>query len=60
MFGEKTGGIGNQKKNQSHPDCSITEIGQNTEKSPEKLKNLAVTQTPVVAIPTRRGWRSII
>ena len=30
-----------------HPNYSIVEIGQNTEKGPEDLKRVAVTQTPV-------------
>ena len=40
-------GIGNQRKNQDHPDSSIAEICQNTQKSPGDQKRLAVTQTPV-------------
>ena len=44
---EGTGGFGNQWKNQSHSDSSITENGLNTEKSPGDLWSLAVTQTPV-------------
>ena len=30
-----------------HPNYSIGKLGQNTEKSPEDLRRLAVTQTPV-------------
>ena len=30
-----------------HPNYSIVEISQNTEKSPGDLRRLAVTQTPV-------------
>ena len=30
-----------------HPNYSIIENGQNTEKSPEDFRKLAVTQTPV-------------
>ena len=30
-----------------HPNNSIIEDGQNTEKSPSDLRRLAVTQTPV-------------
>ena len=40
-------GIGNRRKNQNHPNCSIVEIGYNTEKSPGNLRRFAVTQTPV-------------
>ena len=41
---EKTEGIGNQKKNQ---DYSIFENDQNTQKIPEDLRRLDVTQSPV-------------
>ena len=40
---ERTGGIGNQRKNRDYPDYSIAEIGQNTQKSPGDLRRLAVT-----------------
>ena len=33
--------------NRDYPDNSIVEIGKNTEKSPEDLTRLAVTQTPM-------------
>ena len=36
-----------QNTNQVHPNYSIAEIGQNTEKCPGKLRRLSVTQTPV-------------
>ena len=42
-----TGGLGNKKTSGDHPNDSIIKIGQNTEKSPEELRRLAVTQTPV-------------
>ena len=35
------------KRTSRDPDYSITKIGQNTEKSPEDLRTLAVTQTQV-------------
>ena len=44
---KKTGGNGNQKKNRDHPNLSIVEIGQNTEKIPGNLKRLVVTETPM-------------
>ena len=40
---------GNQSRRGDHPNYSITEIGQNTEKSPRDLKGLAITQTTVKA-----------
>ena len=42
-----TGRVRNWRMNQDHPNYSIAEVGQNTEKSPEHLRRLAVTQTPV-------------
>ena len=44
-FTKGTGGIGNKRTNGDHPNYSIVQIGQNTEKSPGDLKTLAVTQT---------------
>ena len=43
----KPGGIGNNGTSGDHPNYSIIEIGQNTEKSSGDSKRLAVTQTPV-------------
>ena len=37
----------NKRTSLDHLNYSIVEIGQNTEKSPEDLRRLAVTQTPV-------------
>ena len=42
-----TGEYGNKSRNRDHPNYSIVEIGQNTEKSPRDLKRLVVTHTPV-------------
>ena len=39
--------VENQTTNQGHPNYSISEIGQDTEKSHGDLRKLAVTQTPV-------------
>ena len=46
----RSGSVGNRRKNRDHPNYSIVEIGQNTEKSPGNLRRLTVTQTPVKAI----------
>ena len=46
-IGTRTGGLGNKRTSRDHPNYSIIEIGQNTEKSPGDLKRLAVTQTLV-------------
>ena len=42
-----TGGIGLRRTSGDHPNCSIVENSQNTEKSSGDLKRLAETQTPV-------------
>ena len=47
MITKGTGGVGNWRTDEDHPNHSIIENGQNTEKSPEDLRRLAVTQTPV-------------
>ena len=39
--------VGNNRTSGDHPDNSIIKISQNTEKSPEDLKRIAVIQTPV-------------
>ena len=46
--------VGHQRMNQDHPDNSIVEISQNTEKSPRELKRLAVTQTQANAGVSQR------
>ena len=42
-----TGGLRNKGMSRDHSNFYIIENGQNTEKSPEDLRRLAVTQTPV-------------
>ena len=46
-IGTGTGGFGDKRTSGVHPNYSITEIGQNTEKSPGDLRRLAVTQNSV-------------
>ena len=41
----KTRGLGNNRTSEDHPNYSIVEISQNTEKSPGDLKRLAITQS---------------
>ena len=41
------GGFGSWRPNGDHSKNSIIENGQNTEKSPEELRRLLVTQSPV-------------
>ena len=43
----RTGGIGNKGMSGDHPNYNIIKIGQNTEKSPENLRRLAVSLTLV-------------
>ena len=45
-FGKGTGGHGSWRMSGDHPNYSIVENGQNTEKSPGYLRRLAVTRTP--------------
>ena len=45
-LGKGAGTVGNQRTNRDHPNYSIVKIGQNTEKDPQHLKRLFVTQTP--------------
>ena len=42
-----TGGLRNQRTSEDHPNYSIIEIVQNTEKSPEDFSRLVVSQTPM-------------
>ena len=44
---EGTEGLGSWRTSGDHPNYTIVENGQNTEKSPGDLRRLAVTQTPV-------------
>ena len=44
MIGTKTGGLGNKRASGNNPNYCIIEVGQNTEKSPEGLRRLAVTE----------------
>ena len=44
---KRTGGLGNLRTSGDHPNNSIVENGQNTEKSPGDLRRLVVTQAQV-------------
>ena len=46
-FGTGSGGLENKRTSRDHPNYCIIKIGQNTEKVPEDLWRLVVTQTPV-------------
>ena len=41
----RIGGLGNKKTSRNHPNKSIIEISQNSEKSPGVSRRLAITQT---------------
>ena len=59
-LGRKIWGSGNQRKNQDHPNYRIIKIGQNTGKSPDNLRRLAVTQTPLKDYLLMLVWKNII
>ena len=44
---KRTGGLINWRTSGDHPNYSITENGQNTEKSPRDLRRISVSQTLV-------------
>ena len=46
-IGRWTGELGNKRTNGYQPNDNIIKIGPNTENSPEDLRKIAVTQTPV-------------
>ena len=47
MITKGTRGLGSWRTCRDHPNDSIIENGQNTEKSSGDLRRLSVTQTPV-------------
>ncbi len=59
-FGTVTGGFGIRRPNGNHPNKSIIENGQNTEKNPGNLRRLAVTQTPVKDHQLMLMWKTLI
>ena len=46
-FGKGTGKVGNWRTNRGHPNYSIVEIGQNTEKCPRDQRRIVVTRSQV-------------
>ena len=54
-IGIGTGGVVNKRTSGDHPNYSITEISQNTAKSPGDLKRRAEIQTPV-----RNHWLTLV
>ena len=55
---KETGGLGGYRISGNHPNYSIIENGQNTEKSPGDLRRLAVTQTPVKNHQLKLMWKT--
>ena len=51
-------GAGNKRTGGDHPNYSIVEIGQNTEKSAGDLQRLAVTQNPEENHPLTLVWKT--
>ena len=58
-FGIGTGGLGNKRTSGDHPNDSTVKIGRNTEKNPEDLRRLAVTQTPVKDHQLLLVWKTL-
>ena len=52
------GGLGNKRANGDHPNNSVIENGQNTEKGPGDLRRLAITQTLVKFHELRLMWKT--
>ena len=47
-----------EMKTRDHPDQSIVKISKNTKKSPEDLRRLAVTKTPVKDLQLKLVWKT--
>ena len=58
-IGKETGIIGNKRPSRDHADYSIIDISQNTEKSPEDLRRLSVTQTTVRNYQLTLVWKTL-
>ena len=53
-----TGGFGSWRTSGDYPNNNIIENGQNTEKSPEDLRRLALSETPVKNRQLMLVWKS--
>ena len=56
---KRPGGLGSWRTGRDYPNDSITENGQNTEKSPGDLRRLAVTQTAVKNHQPTLMWETL-
>ena len=54
-----TVGLGSKRTSGDNPNYGITEIRQNTEKSPGDLRRLAVAQTPVKNHQLKLMWKTL-
>ena len=54
-----TGGFGNKRMSEDHPNDSIIKIGQNIEMSPGHLRRLAVTQIPMRSHLLKLVWKTL-
>ena len=59
MFGTEIERLANKRMSGDHPNYSIIKIGQNTEKSPDDLRRLADTQTPVKNYQLTLVWKTL-
>ena len=59
-IGTNTGGVGTNGAGVDYPNYGIIENGQNTEKCPEDLRRLAVTQTPVENHLLTLMWKTLL
>ena len=59
MIIKGTGGLGNKRTVGDHPNYSLIEIDQNTEKSPGDLRRLAVTQTSTNDYQLTLIWKTL-
>ena len=56
---KRTGRVGNKRTNGDHQIYSIFRISENTEKSPEDLKGLAIVQTPKEDHQLTLVWKTL-
>ena len=54
-----TGGFGNKRTSGDHPNYSIIEIDQNTEKSPGDFRRFSVTKNPMINHQLALAWKTL-
>ena len=59
-IGIGTKGLRDKRMSGDHPNYSVVEIVQNTEKSPGDLRRLGVTQSPVESYQLTLVWKKIV